>query len=214
MTGRLTKEDAKMTMRSALNHAIETAKVAELVWRDCDHDGDDECEHRVASDAADEAVAAARAALLASGEPLRYTLSDEGVSETITATSWDDAREQAREWAERGDWDTSRGTVYVSVRIVGEDGEEDSVRVSIDQPEPECSHDDGHDWQSPHEIVGGSEDCPGILGHGGGVIISECCMHCGCSRTTDTWAQDRSTGAEGLTQVTYEVGYYLTEIAS
>ena len=39
---------------------------------------------------------------------------------------------------------------------------------------------------------------------GGGVVIAEVCVQCGCKRTTDTWAQDRSTGEQGLTSVGYE----------
>lgn len=84
----------------------------------------------------------------------------------------------------------------------------DSHKVAIEPAEPACSHGEGHDWQSPVEIVGGIDENPGVRGSGGGVIIDECCMHCGCQRQTDTWAQDRTDGEQGLTSVTYRVGHY------
>jgi hypothetical protein len=37
-------------------------------------------------------------------------------------------------------------------------------------------------------------------------------MICGCERTTDTWAQNPTTGERGLLSVTYEVGKYADEI--
>ena len=46
---------------------------------------------------------------------------------------------------------------------------------------------------------------PGVWGHGGGVIIEEHCTRCDATRTTDTWAQDGSTGQQGLTSVSYGI---------
>jgi hypothetical protein len=57
-------------------------------------------------------------------------------------------------------------------------------------------------------LVGGIEENPGVWGHGGGVVINEACVRCGCGRTTDTWAQDPSTGRQGLESVAYEEGAY------
>lgn len=48
--------------------------------------------------------------------------------------------------------------------------------------EPDCEYsDDGeHDWQSPHELVGGCEENPGVWGMGGVRIQTvEVCSHCG-----------------------------------
>ena len=36
------------------------------------------------------------------------------------------------------------------------------------------------------------------------MIVREVCAHCGAYRTTDTWAQDQTTGQQGLTSVAYE----------
>lgn len=70
-----------------------------------------------------------------------------------------------------------------------------------------------HNWQSPHEIVGGCKESPGVRGHGGGVIICEVCMHCGCERETDTWDQDPETGRQGLTSVRYTPGKWAVDVA-
>lgn len=91
------------------------------------------------------------------------------------------------------------------------DNQQESVTVRFDQDEPKCSSDDGHDWQSPYSIVGGIKENPGVWGHGGGVVINECCMNCGCQKSTDTWAQRGDTGEQGLTSVSYTPGVYELE---
>jgi len=142
-----------------------------------------------------------------------YTLRGEGSEIEIQAATLADARAQATAWAEEGDWDTSDGTVYEDVRILAPDGNGEleiieTVTVAIHQPEPRCSSNEGHDWQSPVEIVGGDARNPGVWGNDGGVTISECCMRCGCRRHTNTWAYRRDTGEQGLREVTYTPDYY------
>lgn len=140
-----------------------------------------------------------------------YTLrdGDSGITQTIEADSLDDMREQAEEWAAEGDWDLSNGTVWVDVYVEDDDGDRiETVTAAIDPPEPRCPAGE-HDWQSPHDVVGGIEENPGVWGHGGGVVIHECCMHCGARKVTDTWAQRRDTGEQGLRSVSYDgPGYY------
>ena len=147
-----------------------------------------------------------------------YTVRCEGgASEAIEAVSLDEAREMAEDWLRDGMWDTSEGTVYVHGRLLwtDADGEEqdEAVDVTIQPTEPACSVGE-HDWQSPHAIVGGLEENPGVWGHGGGVVIHEVCMRCGCERVTDTWAQDPSNGKQGLRSVSYERGKYAAEVQS
>jgi len=150
-----------------------------------------------------------------------YLLRDaDGSEQIINAADLSDAQEQARDWARGGDWNlisedsTIWVTVDVSRTIVDGDGDEAwehaaTVTVAIDPPEPECCVGGAeHDWQSPHALVGGLEENPGVRANGGGVIVIECCMRCGCQRTTDTWAQDPSSGRQGLTSVSYELGAY------
>lgn len=87
------------------------------------------------------------------------------------------------------------------------------IETEIDNElEPDCHDGAEHDWQSPHEIVGGDKKSPGVWGHGGGVVIVECCLRCGCARRTDTWAQDPITGQQGVESVTYEPGRYADKI--
>lgn len=128
-------------------------------------------------------------------------------------------REAAEEYVAEGDWGERTKTSWVRVYAWrGERGTDlaeetrETHTIEIEPDEPECSHDDGHDWQSPVEIVGGIESNPGVRGHGGGVVVDECCVRCGCRRTTDTWAQDRDTGEQGLTSVEYEEGAYAEEL--
>jgi hypothetical protein len=83
-----------------------------------------------------------------------------------------------------------------------------SAKVQLDPEEPPCGHKrhpnpEGHDWQSPHEVVGGLKENPGVQGHGGGVTIEEVCARCGTYKVTDTWAQDMTDGEQGLTSTAY-----------
>ena len=126
--------------------------------------------------------------------------------EYLTGTL-EEANERAVEAGGEGDWDTSEGPVYVDV-VIEEEGEEewewrDSITVTIPVPEPDCEEGEEHDWVSPHELVGGIVENPGVWGHGGGVLILEVCCRCGTYRETDTWAQRRDTGEQGLTEITY-----------
>lgn len=203
------------TKLEAFHAASALAEVLDQAWRDCEHGTEERCPHRVATDDADVAVERAREALQDSDEPRGYTLrDDEGSEEEVTATSMAAAVRQAREWVKDGCWDTTDGPVHVHVWVQGEDGTEDRVTVTVEQDAPDCAPGEVHDWRSPHEVVGGLEENPGVWGHGGGVVISECCMRCGCKRTTDTWAQDPQTGEQGLTAVTYEAGAYEEELSA
>jgi hypothetical protein len=91
----------------------------------------------------------------------------------------------------------------VDLLVRGPDGEEECATVQLDPEEPDCTDADGHDWQSPHEVVGGLKENPGVRGHGGGVIVTEVCAHCGMYRITDTWGQRPDTGEQGLTVLEY-----------
>jgi hypothetical protein len=134
---------------------------------------------------------------------------------------FDSGKEAAQDYVDGGDWGDRSETCWITVRVwrlaVNGDGEivsvdEDSHKITLEAEEPECTHEDGHDWQSPHEIVGGIKENPGVYGHGGGVTMEEVCMHCGCGQNTDTWAQDPCDGEQGLTSVTYTPGKYIDQI--
>lgn len=151
---------------------------------------------------------------------LTYELWQEGVTLKIRARSLDAARRRAREWALEGDYNDPASTLWVEVAIKRAGDVVAEVTVAIDPDEPACSErgEDparlwDHDWQAPVEIVGGCESNPGVWDSGGGVKIAECCMRCGCRKLTDTWATNPVNGKQGLTSVSYDDGFYETELA-
>lgn len=135
----------------------------------------------------------------------------------VEADDWREARNEARDWARGGDWNFQPGdeSIWVKVAItpLDDDGEEleddaEEISVQVDPPEPECPSGDDHRWESPYELLGGLKENPGVQGHGGGVVICEVCVRCGCQKTTDTWAQNMATGEQGLTSVSYQEDAY------
>lgn len=146
--------------------------------------------------------------LVAKGGERTWELSEagEGYGE-CTASSPSDAIEEARGNVDRANYPVDHGTLWIDVSVrCPATGEEESTTVQLDEPEPECESGSSHDWRSPYSLLGGLRENPGVQGHGGGVIIREVCVICGCERTTDTWAQRPDTGEQGLTSVSYEPG--------
>jgi hypothetical protein len=138
-----------------------------------------------------------------SDELRTYRIQDDNSSWTIESrpsTYLADARASVLD----GDWfsDDGKWTVHWEGRVTCEDGTDERLEVAIDPPTPPCRKGQEHDWQAPHPIVGGLRDNPGVLGHGGGVLIHEVCARCGRQRHTNTWAQD-SRGRQGLQSVRY-----------
>lgn len=112
----------------------------------------------------------------------------------------------AREYVDRGEWGDQTRTAWIDVHVWPADGdrlEAERITVTLEPDEPECDDHPDHDWQSPHELLGGLKENPGVKGHGGGVVITEACAHCGTYRITDTWAQDPDTGRQGLKSLEY-----------
>jgi hypothetical protein len=91
----------------------------------------------------------------------------------------------------------------------------DSTRIvcaTLKPEPPPCVDGGGHKWGSPCEIVGGARDNPGVWNHGGGVIIKEVCLRCGCGKTTDTFAENPNGHERGLRSVSYQAGEYLDDL--
>ncbi len=127
----------------------------------------------------------------------------------------------AQEYVDGGDWgDDCDTTSWVHVRVWREGIDEtgavrvdaESHRIAIEPIAPDCIDGHDHEWISPHSIVGGIKENPGVWGHGGGVIIHEVCKYCGCGMSTDTWAQDPENGEQGLRAVTYTEGEFTDQI--
>lgn len=195
-----------------LHAALLDLEQARLVLGDAQEEGDEDAAEELEELIARMEVAldATRAALAASDEPRTYVVSD-------GAGRWEIQCQPANLAAEvRGsiDWlDASSTTTWVHVQVRGEDGSDVPLSIEIEPEEPECLDGEVHEWRSPYAIVGGLVSNAGVWGHGGGVIINECCVHCGCRKQIDTWAQDRETGEQGLTSVAYEPGHYAEALA-
>ena len=121
--------------------------------------------------------------------------SDGGPAEQLggltDSSSWNDAKRAAFAWV--AEWaDADVVTQWVDVLVTAPDGEERSFTYAVEPVEPECTESE-HEW---HEYE--------VHGHGGGVISSDRCRHCGVRRHTDTWAQRFDTGEQGLRSTSYE----------
>lgn len=202
-------------LRAAVVAAEAAFQNTEMAWEDLPENTADEISEaaELAYDAADTVLDAAREALVGSDCPREWDLREGGYEyDTVTATSPEAALKIARGNVDRGNYNDTEGTLWIEVRVVCEEtGEEASDTVTLDEDEPDCEDSETHDWQSPIELVGGIKENPGVWGNGGGVIIKEVCMHCGCLRLTDTWAQNPETGEQGLTSVSYEEGAFTAE---
>ena len=172
-------------------------------------------ENKSAKAAADAARDATYDAWLRSDEIREWEFGGESLGGGTEGGHWStpsEVEEELRAWTEGGDWDLSNGAIWITDRAVALDphtGDEIyntkvSVTVAFQPDEPECMRGEDHDWQSPHDVVGGIEDNPGVWGSGGGIVSREVCSHCGRYRVTDTWATNPSTGEQGLTSVAYE----------
>lgn len=129
---------------------------------------------------------------------------EQGITKNIKCNSIDEAITVAHEWAAEGDYNDPESTIWIDTLILDEDGDiADKVITSINPKEPKCIS-SKHDWQSPIEFVGGIKENPGVFGNGGGVIIIEACMNCGCKRTVNTWATRPDNGIQGLTSIKYD----------
>lgn len=151
--------------------------------------------------------------LVGSDCPREWELREGGFAyDTVTANSVEEALEIARGNVDRSNYSECEGTIWIDVRITCEEtGERESSSVTLEPDEPSCAKGEEHDWCSPHDLVGGLEENPGVHGHGGGVIITEVCRHCACKRVTDTWAPNPDTGEQGLRSVSYEEDAYTDE---
>lgn len=140
----------------------------------------------------------------------KYNCRDNGGEEIeIEANTMTEA---AQEYVDGGDWGDIDETKWIDVMVVELDADgqeieisEEKITVTLQPEEPECDGEGDHDWESPHEVLGGCRENPGVHGHGGGVVITEVCAHCGAYRVTDTWASRRDTGEQGLRSVAYRV---------
>jgi hypothetical protein len=115
----------------------------------------------------------------------------------------DSHKAACQEWADTGDWGSVPKTSWVTCTATDEAGESETHTIKIEPTEPDCCA-GSHKWASPLSVVGGIKENPGVYGHGGGVVITCVCRHCGRYQITDTWAQNPENGEQGLTSVEYK----------
>lgn len=213
--------------------AHQTAAELELLWQDCEcavcvalvaavaaglttvnaADAYEACTACKAMVAADEACDRARAAWSSSDEPRQWAFGGDSLAGGYERGHWhrpSEVEEALRTWTSGGSW-KHESTIWIhdGARPIdpatGEPEKCDEIQVTVTlQPSaPKCRQGHTHTWCSPHSVLGGLEDNPGVFGHGGGgLLIREVCGHCGAYRVTDTWAQDGAR--EGLTSIGYE----------
>lgn len=170
---------------------------------------------QAAYDQALERVDAAKQALIDSDDPRPWNFSDdEGGHFLTTSLRPSEVEARLREAITRDNYNNGaelNETIWVGGHARCDDtGERFTVDYTIDPEPPSCSEAE-HDWQSP-AFLGGCAENPGIFGNAGGVIIHECCMHCGCERVTNTWAQNPQNGTQGHTTVAYDEGKYAEQL--
>lgn len=212
----LTKTEIVHPLRVAVDKAEATLETTQAALDALENDSTSIEDHSAAVDQvalAEEALEAAKAALIDSDCPRDWELREEGHEyDTITAESAEEALAIAVDNCDRANYPESEGTLYIDVCVSCEEtGENASETVTLEPEEPDCEDGETHDWQSPHCLVGGLTENPGVHGHGGGVLITEVCLVCGCKRVTDTWAQNPTTGEQGLREVTYEENAFTSD---
>jgi hypothetical protein len=120
--------------------------------------------------------------------------------------SWvDSKKEAAQEYVDDGDWgDDADSTRWVQVYawerytfeniVIDDEENESSYLIPIEAPEPSCTseHECEHEWKNVREYLNGA-----------GMIHEERCIYCECERITNTDAQDRESGEQGLTSISY-----------
>jgi hypothetical protein len=143
---------------------------------------------------------AAREAWLASDEPRDWEVRDGQAQDILHDVAPADAEAAIEAWLTDGDWDTSEGPLYLTAYAYPIDpttGTADGEgrvdgEATIEQDAPDCEGDEEHTWRSPHSVVGGLRENPGVHGHGAGIIAREVCPHCGWYRVYESARQDGS----------------------
>jgi hypothetical protein len=145
---------------------------------------------------------------------MKYKVTDGTCDVDIEAES---AEAACQAWVDGGDWDNGNKTTWITCRAIplGADGERlddesESHTIEIEPTAPECSA-DAHEWVAPYSVLGGLKENPGVRGHGGGVILTRVCQHCGRYRLVDTWAQNPENGKEGLESTEYREADQISE---
>ncbi len=132
-------------------------------------------------------LAIAHRDLARSDEMREYEVRDDSAMWMIVSspsTIDDDVEASVRD----GEWGDDAGAWVWSGRVRCEiDGYSETHTVEFECPDVPCTEGNTHDWQSPHSVVGGIKENPGVWGgNNAGIKIREVCAYCGTYRLTDT----------------------------
>lgn len=109
---------------------------------------------------------------------------DSGGTEIIT-TYPEQIRTEARDWLIEG-YENEEGQEYGDVRwtdLITGDWDSSKCIIGTEEGPPECEGSNEHEWGSPHSVVGGLRENPGVWGIGGTETKTvEVCCHCGAYR--------------------------------
>lgn len=128
-----------------------------------------------------------------------YQASDDIATEHFSAESMEDAIEYVTELWQEGSWD-EKCLVEVRVERLGwadEVLETESVEIECgDDPKaPDCKDGQEHEWHTPHNVLGGLEENPGVWSAGGtSMVFKSVCKHCGCVKTEFFCGTQRNPG--------------------
>lgn len=103
--------------------------------------------------------------------------------------TWQDVADEMMWEAETGLWLDLEARGPYTIAIEDEDGEWLAEATGIIGPPIPDGISNDTEWKSPHHIVGGLKENPGVFGSGGGVVITEIDPATGVTRTTHTWDQ-------------------------
>lgn len=203
---------AKITAREPLTLAetaayrIWLAEQIEATYQECECEacagGEGTCEARNRSEVADAWRDEAIDALRNSDEPRAYIVRDDNASWTITSRPSTLATEVEKS-VSAGDWggEGSASWVWSGDAVCEITGESERFAVPFAAVAPPCRTGRDHDWQAPHEVVGGLVENPGVFGgDNGGIRVIEVCAHCGRYKIVETRKTNPGNGTtyEGL----------------
>ena len=132
----------------------------------------------------------------------------------VTASTAAEALELARARLDIANLKGIRGAMWVNLHVHCDHPAEDATKtIQIDQPEPACHARDGHEWRSPHSVVGG-DPASAVLRVGGAVITSSACPRCGCGRKVAEYPADDAGERPGQRVTEYTPGRYASRASN
>ena len=140
----------------------------------------------------------------------------QGGATEVEAASLDEALELAADWAREGEWDPRGVLIEVEVRCP-ETGEGAVAEIVVGADEDALDEHAAehwrsghvHRWETPHWLVGGLQENPGVTGCGGARIIIESWCRCGARRREDSDPLRRHPeGPPSIVDIDYPLGLW------